>query len=199
VGVLGYGLLLQGGPGFYWLAWAYGQLLALALAVVVTTLLTLPMMAAAFALLAVGSINRSRRYRLRQGAKQLLRLLLAALMIILGLLPSLIWQFETPAQLAIAPWQVTYRALYVAPLDDNYGDLMLVQCHWLGWCHQVYRRYTNVKSAEDAYLAFDATTNQVGLHLEGRWVYVRTPGYPPCQEQLRASDPFGKCSFPRKD
>jgi hypothetical protein len=193
VGWLGYLAFFGGVPGNYWLAQGYSYLLILAVAIVVTALLTLPVFGLAFGLLAIASIHPPWRSRTRQGAKKLLLMLLIEAMAIAALLPSGILVGYVTDHLTIAPWQVTYRAIYVSPLDDNYGDLMLLKCRWFGFCRQVYRRYTDVSSSEDAYLQFDPEANQVKLHLEGRWVYVRSPGHPACRERPNSAGYDREC------
>ncbi len=195
IGWFGYLTFLAGAPGNYWLAQTYSFSIVGAFASVLVALLTAPLFGLAFGLLAIASLNPDWRSRTRQGAKKLLVMLLIEVMAIAALLPSGILLGYVEDQLAIAPWQTVYRAIYVAPFDDNYGDLMLVKCRWLGFCHQVYRSYTDVVSAEETFLQFNTNTNEVALQLEGRWVYVRSPGSPACKEVLRSSDPYGKCNF----
>lgn len=192
---LGYLMFLNGAPGNYWLAQAYSFLIVGAVPVVLVAVLTAPLFGLAFGLLAVVSLNPNWRSRARQGAQKLLVMLLIEVMAMAALLPSGIWVQEVTHRLAIAPGQVVYRAIYVSPLDDNYGDLMLVQCRWMGFCHQVYRSYTNSISAGAADLDFKPQTEQVALHLEGRWVYVRSPGAPACKEVLHSGERYGKCHF----
>ncbi len=194
-GWLGYLAFLKGFPGNYWLATLYGYFVWAAIAVVLTALVTTPLFGLAFGVLAIASANSDWRSRSRQGAKKLLIILLIEVMAIAALLPSGLLLANVTDQLAIAPWATVYRAMYVAPLDDNYGDLMLVNCRWAGFCHQVYRRYTNSISAEEAFLNFNAQTNEVALHLEGQWVYVRSPDAPACKAVLHASDSDNKCDF----
>lgn len=194
MGWLGYLPFLSGAPGCYWLAQAYGWLLPATVAVLVTALLTTPVFGIAFGILAIASLHPGGRRRARQGAKKLLVVLLIEVLAIAALVPNVIWLGEVTTHLAIAPWHMVYRAIYIAPLDDNYGDLMLVKCRWFGLCHQVYRRYTDVGSATAAELAYNADTDQVALHLEGRWVYVRSPGTPPCREDLDFHA-YGTCDF----
>ena len=193
VGWFGYFAFLMGWPGNYWLAQVYSASILGLVSLGLTAILTTPIFGIAFGILAIASLKVSWRSRARQGAKKLLVILLIQIMAIAALLPSGILVMSVSDRLTIAPWQATYRALYVSPLDDNYGDLMLVKCRWLGFCHQVYRSYTDVISSEEAYLEFDAEANQVKLHLEGRWVYVRSPGSPACKEILLSDDPYGKC------
>ncbi len=193
VGWLVYFAFVLGWPGNYWLAKVYSASILGLVPLGLTAILTTPIFGIAFGILAIASLNVSWRSRARQGAKQLLVILLIQIMAIAALLPSGILVMSTSDRLTIAPWQTTYRALYVSPLDDNYGDLMLVKCRWFGFCRQVYRSYTDVISSEEAYLEFDAEANQVKLHLESRWVYVRSPGSPACKEILRSDDPYGKC------
>lgn len=195
VGWLGYLAFLGGVPGNYWLAQAYSFSSFGAVAVMLVALLTAPLFSLAFGLLAIASLKSDWRSRARQGAKKLLLVLLIEAMAITALLPSGMLLGSVEDKLAIAPWQTVYRAIYVAPFDDNYGDLMLVKCRWLGFCRQVYRSYTDVTSAEEAGLQFNASTNEVALYLESRWVYVRSPDSPDCKEVLRSSDPYGKCDF----
>ncbi|RZM79669.1 hypothetical protein [Leptolyngbya iicbica] len=193
VGWLGYLAFFGGLPGNYWLAQVYSISLFPLAAVVLTTVLTAPMFGLAFGLLAIGSIHTPWRRRTRQGAKKLLLLLLIEAMAIAALLPSGILVTTLSDRLVILPWHTTYRAIYVSPLDDNYGDLMLVKCGWFGFCRQVYRSYTDVGSADEAYLQFDAEANQIKLHLEGSWVYVRSPGAPACQEGLHSDHADHEC------
>ncbi|WP_204137320.1 hypothetical protein [Halomicronema sp. CCY15110] len=193
VGWLGYLAFLGGFPGNYWLAQIYSFSIAALMSLGLTAILTAPIFGLAFGLLAIASLNSDWRSRSRQGAKTLLLMLLIEAMAIAALLPSGILVGYVTDRLAIAPWQVTYRTIYVSPLDNNYGDLMLVRCRWFGFCRQVYRSYTDAGSSEDAYLQFDAEANQVKLHLEGRWVYVRSPSGPACKEILRSDDPYSKC------
>lgn len=195
IGWLGYLTFLAGAPGNYWLVQGYSFSILGTFASVLVALLTAPLFGLAFGILAIASLNPDWRSRARQGAKNLLVMLLIGAMTMVALLPSGILLGYVEDQLAIAPWQAVYRAIYVAPFDDNYGDLMLVKCRWMGFCRQVYRGYTNSISAEEAYLDFNSQTEQVALYLEGRWVYVRSPGLPVCKEVLRSSDPYGKCSF----
>jgi hypothetical protein len=195
LGWLGYWPLLQGVPGVYGLAWVYRWWLIVAVVAILGGLLVLPVVGMAFCLLLLLSLKSGWRRYTRQGARKLLLLLLIEAMAIMALLPSFLRQFETHDEITIAPWHTTYRAVYVAPLDDNYGDMMLLQCRWPGLCRQVYRAGTDVLSAEAATLDFNAATNEVGLYLEGRWVYVRSPGQPPCTEQLRSADEYGRCPF----
>lgn len=189
IGGLGYLAFLKGIPGNYWLTQAYGFLIWGAAAVAV---LTAPLLGLAFVLLAIASLHPDWRSRTRQGAKKLLLILLIEAMVIFALLSGIVVGDVTD-RLAVAPWQVVYRAIYLSPLDNNYGDLMLVKCRWFGFCRQVYRSYTDMGSAEEAYLQFNADANQVKLHLEGRWVYRRSPGSPACKEILRSDDPHRKC------
>jgi hypothetical protein len=88
IGWLGYLAFFGGVPGNYWLAQGYSYLLILAVAIVVTALLTLPVFGLAFGLLAIASIHPPWRSRTRQGAKKLLLMLLIEAMAIAALLPS---------------------------------------------------------------------------------------------------------------
>lgn len=197
IGWIGYLPFVAGFPGCYWLAWGYGHLVLVTLPLMLVAFFTLPAFGMALGILALVSTVGQWRHRARQGAKTLLMLLLAELLAIIALLPNAVWQFETYDQVAIAPWHVIYRAAYVAPLDNNYGHLMLLKCHWLGLCYQVYRSDTDITSAEDVNVEYNVKTNEVALHLEGRWVYVRSPGEAPCHEQLRGFE-YGECRFERE-
>ena len=193
VGWLGYLPYVLGLPGIHGLAVVYNLLVYIIFALILGSLYGWPFIGAAFVMLILLSfIPECKRYA-RAGLRILLTLGLAILMTIAALLPSFILQYQPYAQKAIAPWHSVYRAIYVSPLDNNYGDVMLVRCR-LGLCYQVYRGETNISSIEDAVIEFNPETNQVALYLEGRWVYVRSPGSPPCKENLRANE-YGKCNF----
>ena len=194
-GWLGYLPFLAGFPGFHWLALAYSALLPLTVVLVLGSLFILPTTGFAFAILGLISLKQAWRRRARNAMRKLLGLLLVLAMAIGALLPSLMLLYVPYATLNIAPWHTVYRAIYVSPVDNNYGDLMLLKCRWLGICHQVYRSYTDITSAEETFLEYNGAMNQVALHLEGRWVYVRSPKTQACKEFLRSSDSYGKCSF----
>jgi len=198
VGWLGYLAFLGGFPGNYWVAQVYSIFLSPLVAVGLTAILTAPIFGLAFGLLAIASLKTGWRSRTRQGVKTLLLMLLVEVMAIAALLPSGLLVGDVTDRLVVSPWQATYRAIYVSPLDDNYGDLILLKCHWFSFCRQVYRRYTDIGSSEKAYLQFDPEANQVKLHLEGRWVYVRSPGIPACQEITNSAGYERECnaSFP---
>lgn len=186
---------LAGLPGCHWLALGYSRLLGVTFAWLLVSLFSLPLLGLAFGILLVTNIYGPWRSRSRQGIRQLLLLLLIELMGLIALAPNFAVQYDPMNTHAIAPWHVKYRAVYVAPLDNNYGDLMLLKCRWLGLCHQVYRHATDITSAERADIAFNPTTHQVALHLESRWVYVRSPDTEPCQEIQGDLVQYGKCTF----
>ncbi|MBW4462740.1 MAG: hypothetical protein KME47_21255 [Nodosilinea sp. WJT8-NPBG4] len=117
-------------------------------------------------------------------------------LLLVALLPALLAGYAPQAKQDIALWGITYRTVYVAfPLGDNYGDLMLLSCRSLGLCHSVYRGYTDISSAGEAALTFNAETNQVALRLEGQWVYVRSPDEVLCNQPSQHTTFNGSCSF----
>ncbi|MBD1873381.1 hypothetical protein H6F75_07795 [Nodosilinea sp. FACHB-131] len=196
LGWLGYLPFVEGAvPGMYWLAWAYNELFAIALLTLLAVIVLLGAGGLAICLLLLLSLKPEWRQSARRGLAKVVLLLIAGLLLLLALLPAFMAGYAPHAIQNIAPWGVTYRAVYVAfPLDDNYGDLMLLSCR-LGICHQVYRSYTDIISAGVATLAFNAETNQVGLNLQGQWVYVRSPDEVICSQPSPATSFNSSCSF----
>ncbi|MBD2105478.1 hypothetical protein [Nodosilinea sp. FACHB-13] len=197
LGWLGY-LPFVGGavPGIHGLAWVYSKLFAIALLTLLAVIVLLIVGGLALCLLLLLSFNLSWRQSARRGAAKVVWLLVTGVLLLVALLPALLAGYAPQAKQDIAPWSVTYRTVYVAfPLDDNYGDLMLLSCRSLGPCHQVYRGYTDIVSAGDAALAFNAVTNQVALNLQGQWVYVRSPDKELCSRSSQLTNGNGSCSF----
>jgi hypothetical protein len=194
-GWLGYLPYLLGMPGIHGLALLYNALMPLAAILILGTIHGVPFFGSALGGLVLLSLYPKWRPLAYASVRILLRSALALLMVLIALLPSFILQYQPYAHRAIAPWRSVYRAIYVSPLDNNYGDLMLLRCYGLGLCRQVYRTETNISSVEEALIDFNSETNQAALYLEGRWVYVRSPRIPPCKENLRAWDEYGKCDF----
>jgi len=184
-------------PGWHKLAWLYSHLSWGAVVLVLWTLVTLPLVGAALAILAGLSLKATWRRASRQGAKVLLVGLLIELLAIAALLPPLLAGYWPLTKLAIAPWHQTFRTVNVGfVLADNYGDLMVLRCDRLGLCRQVYRAYTDVESAQAATLQLNADTTQVALKLEGQWVYVAAADAELCRAASpRSATDFGKCSF----
>ncbi|PZU96238.1 MAG: hypothetical protein DCF32_21870 [Leptolyngbya sp.] len=196
-GWLGY-LPFVGGavPGVHGLAWVYSKLFAIALLTLLAVIVLVTVGGLALCLLLLLSFSLNWRQSARRGAAKVVWLLITGILLLVALLPALIVGYAPKANQAIAPWGITYRTVYVAfPLDDNYGELMLLQCRSLGLCHPVYRGYTDIVSAGEAALAFNAEANQVGLKLEGRWVYVRSPNEELCSQLPQLTNSNGSCSF----
>jgi hypothetical protein len=197
LGWLWYLPFVQGAvPGFHGLAWVYSKLLAIALLILLVVIVVTGVGGLAVCLLLLLSLKLEWRQSARRGLAKVGLLLVAGLLLLVGLLPSFMTSYAPQAREDIAPWGVTYRTVYVAlPLDDNYGDLMLLSCRSLGLCHQVYRSYTDIMSAGTAALAFNAETNQVALNLQGQWVYVRSRDQELCSQSPQLTDGNGSCSF----
>ncbi|MEL6402501.1 MAG: hypothetical protein AAFR26_26005 [Cyanobacteria bacterium J06626_4] len=183
-------------PGMHTLAWAYSALAIVTILVTAAVLLTLPVLGLAFLLLLLASTRPEWQRPARQGAKKLLVLLLVELLALIALLPTLVLGYAPQTQQTIAPWHQTWHTVYVAPLDDNYGALLLLRCRW-GLCHPVYRGETNVISAAEALLKYNPETDQMALKLEGQWVYVQSAAGDICRVRLRSLDAYEKCSFGR--
>jgi hypothetical protein len=175
------------------LAWVYSKLFAIALLAVIVLVIVGGL---ALCLLLLLSFNLNWRQSARRGVAKVVWLLITGILLLVALLPALIVGYAPKASQTIAPWGITYRTVYVAlPLDDNYGELMLLRCRSLGLCRQVYRSYTDIISAGEAVLAFNADANQVGLKLEGQWVYVRSPDEELCSQPPQLTNGNGSCSF----
>lgn len=184
------------GLGFHGLAWAYSQLLVVALLLLSVGTVAIALGSIALCVLLLISLRPDWRRSAQRGIKKLLVLLLVEVLLCVALLPTLFLGYAPQASQVVSLWHTTYRAVYVAfPLDDNYGDLMLLNCRWLGLCHQVYRGSTDITSAGKASLAFNAETNQVALNLEGQWVYVRSPNTKPCTRSLELAVNESECRF----
>ncbi|MGG6238574.1 hypothetical protein ACQ4N7_08015 [Nodosilinea sp. AN01ver1] len=182
------------GIGFHGLAWAYSQLFAIALLLLLVGIVAIALGSIALGVLLLMGLKPAWRRSARRGIQKLLVLLAVGVLLPLPLLPTLAVGYAPQARQVVSPWRTTYRTVYVAfPLDDNYGDLMLLQCRWL--CHQVYRSSTDIISAGAAGLAFNAETNQVGLQLQGQWVYVRSPNSEPCTLSLGLTANERECRF----
>ncbi|MGF1457954.1 MAG: hypothetical protein ACFBSG_02910 [Leptolyngbyaceae cyanobacterium] len=182
--------------GWHALAWLYGQLVWISVFGLFAIAASLPIIGLAFGVLGLISQHRAWRPTARRGAKILVVSLLIELMAIMLLLPPLFSNYWPQTRLAIAPWQQTFHTIYVGfTFDDNYGDLMLLRCHRLGLCHQVYRRYTDTGSAEQATLQMNADKTAIGLRLEGQWVYVTSQTAPLCDAARPAGIDYGKCTL----
>ncbi|PSN81118.1 hypothetical protein C8B47_02890 [filamentous cyanobacterium CCP4] len=178
------------GLGFHELAWAYSQLLVVALLLLLVGIVAIALGIIALCVLLLMGLRPDWRRSAHRGIKKLLLVLLAGVLLPVALLPTLFLGYAPQASQVVSLWRTTYRTVYVAfPLDDNYGDLMLLRCRWL--CHQVYRGSTDIISASEADLAFSAETNQVGLRVQGQWVYVRSPGSELCIQSIGESE----CQF----
>ena len=182
-------------PGVHGLAWAYNALAIVAVLVTATVLLTLPVFGLAFLILLLASTRPKWQRPARQGAKKLLVLLLVELLALIALLPALVLGYAPQTQQTIAPWRQTWHTVYVAPLDDNYGALLLLRCDRWGLCHPVYRGETNVISVAEALLQYNPETDQMALQLEGQWVYVQSAAGDICRVRLRSLDADDKCRF----
>ncbi|MBE9159585.1 hypothetical protein IQ265_22520 [Nodosilinea sp. LEGE 06152] len=184
------------GVGFHGLAWAYSQLLAIALLLLLVGIVAIALGGMTLCVLLLMSLKPNWRRSAHRGVKKLLVLLLVEVLLFVALLPTLFLGYAPKASQVVSLWRTTYRAVYVAfPIDDNHGDIMLLNCHWLGPCHQVYRGSTDIISAGEADLAFNARTNQVGLRVQGQWVYVRSPNREPCTKSLALAANESECRF----
>lgn len=197
LGWLGYLPFVRGAvPGFHGLAWVYSNLLAIALLILLAVIVVLGVGGLAVCLLLLLSLKLEWRQSARRGLAKVGLLLVACILLPVALLPAFMAGYVPQASQNIAPWQVTYRTAYVAfPLDDNYGELMLLSCRSLGLCRQVYRGSTDVISAGEAVLAFNADANQVGLKVEGQWVYVRSRDRELCSQPPQLASGNRSCSF----
>lgn len=196
LGWLGYLPFVEGAvPGVHGLAWAYNKLFVIALLTLLAVIVLVIAGGLAFCLLLLLSLKLEWRQSARRGLAKVVWLLVSGLLLLVALLPAFVAGYAPQTSQTIAPWGVTYRTVYVAlPLDDNYGDLMLLSCR-LGLCHQVHRSYTDIVSAGEAALAFNAETNWVALHLQGQWVYVRSPNEELCNQPPQSTTFNGSCSF----
>lgn len=197
LGWLGYLPFVWGSvPGVHGLAWVYSKLLAIALLLLLAVIVVMGVGGLAVCLLLLLSLKLEWRQSARRGLAKVGLLLIASVLLLVALLPAFMASYAPQASQNIAPWQVTYRTVYVSlPLDDNYGDLMLLSCRSPGLCRQVYRGYTDIFSASEAALAFNAETNQVGLNLQGQWVYVRSRDQELCSESPQLTSGNRACSF----
>ncbi|MEA5451275.1 hypothetical protein VB780_22025 [Leptolyngbya sp. CCNP1308] len=197
LGWLGYLPFVWGAvPGVHGLAWVYSKLFAIALLTLLAVIVLGIVGSLALCLLLLLSFNLNWRQSARQGVAKVVWLLITGIFLLVTLLPALIVGYAPQANQPIASWGITYRTVYVAfPLDDNYGELMLLRCRSLGLCRQVYRSSTDIISAGEATLAFDADTNQMGLKLEGQWVYVRSPDAELCSQPPQLTNGNDSCSF----
>ncbi|MBD2233845.1 hypothetical protein [Phormidium tenue] len=196
LGWLGY-LPFVGGavPGVHGLAWVYGKLFAIALLTLLAVIILLGAGSLAVCLLLL-SLKLEWRQSIRRGLAKVGLLLAVGIFLLVALLPALLVGYAPQASQTMSPWGVTYRTVYVAfPLDDNYGELMLLSCRSPGLCHQIYRSSTDIISAGGADLAFNTDTNQVALNLEGQWVYVRSPDKALCNQPLPPTTFSSSCSF----
>ncbi|PSR12714.1 hypothetical protein C8255_26225 [filamentous cyanobacterium CCP3] len=182
------------GFGFHGLAWAYSQLFAIALLLLLVGIAAIALGSIALCVLLLMGLRPDWQRSARRGIQKLLVLLLVEVFLLVALLPALFLGYAPQASQVVPLWRTTYRVVYVAlPIDDNYGDLMLLNCRWL--CQPVYRGSTDIISASEADLAFSAETNQVGLRVQGQWVYVRSPQSEPCTRSLGLTANERECRF----
>ncbi|MEM6437582.1 MAG: hypothetical protein AAF773_27560 [Cyanobacteria bacterium P01_D01_bin.115] len=182
-------------PGVHGLAWAYSALVIIMILVLLTVFLTLPLVGLAFIALLLASLRPEWQRPARRRGKNLLVLLLIELLALIALLPTMILGYYPQTQQTIAPWQQSFHAIYVPPLDDNYGALLLLRCDRWKLCYSVYRGETNVMSAAEARLHYNAETERVALRLESQWVYVQSATGEVCRMPSRAFNAETRCNF----
>jgi hypothetical protein len=162
-------------PGVHGLAWAYSQLLLVALLALLTLIASGLAAVVLLCLLLPLSLKPQWQQKVRQGLAKVGLLAAAGGLGLLALWPALMVGYAPQAQQAVAPWGITYRTVYAAfPIDDNYGELLLLSCRFGGLCQPLYQGPTDVISAAGTAIEFDVQRDQLGLNLAGQWVYVRS-------------------------
>lgn len=186
-------------PGIHWVGVAYSTAVFWAEMILILALgPTLPIVAIAIVILLLASLKSSWRQTARRGVKTLLVLSLATGLLILSMLPAVIVSYAPKSHHRVADWHSTFRTIYAAfPLDDNYGDLLLLKCGRLGLCHQIYRFPSNISSVEETTFQYDPDTDQLGLYLDSTWAYVRSRTTELCRLHRDWQTTLGPlCPFP---
>lgn len=183
-------------PGVHGLAWAYSQLLLIALLLLLTLIASGLAAAVLLCLLLLLRLKPQWQPSIRRGLAKLGLLAAAGGLGLLALWPTLMVGYAPQSQQAVAPWGRTYRAIYTAfPLDDNYGELMLLSCRFGELCQPIYRGSTDVISAAGAAIVFNAQTDQVALNVAEQWVYVRSRQQVLCRRALQPQASDNDCRF----
>lgn len=105
---------------------------------------------------------------------------------IVAFLPALSHTYSDHQVLAIEPWRQIYRTAYIASwFEEFYGDTMVSECNSLGWCHQIYRDYTEMlASSQQVKMFYDQNTDRMKVESDF-WVYMRSQ-----EQQLCPTDSF---------
>lgn len=183
-------------PGVHGLAWAYSQLLLVALLALLTLIVSGLAGAVLLCLMLPLSLKPQWQHKVRQGLAKVGLLAAAGGLGLLALWPTLMVGYTPHAQQRVSPWGITYRTAYVAyPIDNNYGELLLLSCRFGGLCQPLYQGPTDLFSAAEATLVFDAQRDQLGLNLAGQWVYVRSRQQEICRSVPSLEPSEDDCRF----
>ena len=197
VGWLAYWPYVQGwGPGLHQLAVVYSVAMIFPTLLLAGIIYLWPVMVIALLGLGLASLNRQWRRAAYRAFQQLLLLLLALGPLLIALLPSFLLGYSPQNALTVDAWHKTYRVAYVAfPIDDNYGDITLMECRTGGLCHQVYRTASNVLSAKETELSFNPDADLLAFKVEGSWVYVQSQAAVQCQLNLAELASRNACDY----